>query len=231
MQADDPLNIGIVIFEGMTQLDATGPFEVLARVPGAKVLLVAPRKGPLTAGFGMKFVPDTDFKRCPPLDVICIAGGSGINALLNDEAALGFVRRQAAHAQWVTSVCTGSLLLGSAGLLRGRRAGCHWLSLSLLKALGARPSNRRVVVDGKFITTGGVTSGIDFGLVLAAKLAGAKAAKEIQLMIQYDPKPPFRGGTPKRAGAALVRRIARKQADTQKERKRLVEAAARRFKP
>jgi cyclohexyl-isocyanide hydratase len=223
------LKIGILVFDGMTQLDATGPFEVLARVPGAKVFLVAPRPKPITAGFGLRILPDVDFRRCPPLDIVCIAGGSGINALLVDQAAIAWVQRQARRAKWVTSVCTGSLLLGAAGLLRGRRAGCHWLSLPLLKELGAIPSENRIVIDGKFITAGGVTSGIDFGLFLAAKLAGKKAAQEIQLMIQYDPKPPFRTGTPRAAGQALAGRIAQKQAATQAVRRHLVREAASRL--
>jgi cyclohexyl-isocyanide hydratase len=219
------VRIGILIFDGMTQLDATGPHEVLARVPGARVLLVAPRRGVVTAAFGLRVLPDVDFRNCPPLEVLCVAGGSGINALLADKRALEFVRRQAGRAKYVTAVCTGSLLLGAAGLLRGRRAACHWLSLPLLKELGAIPSRRRVVADGKFITAGGVTSGIDFGLELAAKLAGKAAAREIQLMIQYDPKPPFRAGTPAGAGRALARRIARKQAAVQADRLRRVRAA------
>lgn len=220
------MRIGILIFEGMTQLDATAPFEVFARVPGAKVLLVAPRKRLVTAGFGIKFVPDVDFRSCPPLDVLCVPGGSGINALLTDGPALAFVRRQAKRARYVTSVCTGSLLLGAAGLLRGRKAGCHWLSLPLLKEFGAIPSSERVVSDGKFITAGGVTSGIDFALVIAARLAGKGAAKEIQLMIQYDPQPPFRAGSPRTAGAALARRIAAKQEPVQAERRNRVRKAA-----
>lgn len=223
------MRIGILIFDGMTQLDATGPHEVLARVPGARVLLVAPRRRVVTAAFGLRVLPDVDFRSCPPLDVLCVVGGSGINALLADRRALEFVRRQAGRAKYVTAVCTGSLLLGAAGLLRGRRAACHWLSLPLLKELGAIPSRRRVVADGKFITAGGVTSGIDFGLELAAKLAGKAAAREIQLMIQYDPKPPFRAGTPARAGRALARRIARKQAAVQADRLRWVRAASDRL--
>jgi len=166
--------------------------------------------------------------RCPPLDVICIPGGSGVDRLLLDEEVIAFVRRQARTARYVTSVCTGSLLLAAAGLLRGRRAACHWLSLPLLAAFGAKPSPRRIEKDGKYITAGGITAGIDFGLWLAAKLAGTKVAKEIQLMMQYDPKPPFRAGTPRQAGKAVTARVLRQRSAAQAERAFLVVQAAQR---
>ena len=198
------MKIGILIFDQMTQLDATGPFETFARIPGATVLLVAKRKRPVVAQYGLTVLPHTDLRRCPRLDVLCIAGGTGINDLLLDDEVIAFVRKQSKSARYTTSVCTGSLLLGAAGLLRGRRAACHWLSLPLLAAFGAKPSSRRIERDGKFITAGGITSGIDFGLELAALVAGRTHAKRIQLMIQYDPKPPFRAGTPRQAGTRLT---------------------------
>jgi cyclohexyl-isocyanide hydratase len=142
---------------------------------------------------------------------------------------LDFVRRQARTARYVTSVCTGSLVLGAAGLLKGKRAACHWASLSLLAAFGAKPSKRRVVQDGKFITAGGVTSGIDFGLFLAAKFKGAAAAKEIQLMMQYDPQPPFRAGTPAQAGKRITARIVSRRKAFQAARKSIVAQAAARL--
>jgi cyclohexyl-isocyanide hydratase len=220
------MKIGILIFEQMTQLDATGPFEAFSRIPGATVLLVARRKRPVTAQFGLTVLPHTDLRRCPKLDVLCIAGGGGINALLLDEEVLNFVRRQSKTARYTTSVCTGSLLLGAAGLLQGKRAACHWASLPLLAAFGAKPSSRRVEHDGKFITAGGVTSGIDFGLWLAAKLSSPTEAKRIQLMIQYDPKPPFRAGTPRQAGKKLTQAHLRKHAKWQAERAAIVAKAA-----
>jgi cyclohexyl-isocyanide hydratase len=223
------MRIGILIFDEITQLDATGPFEVFARIPGARVLLVAKARRPVAAQFGLTLVPHTDLRRCPKLDVLCVPGGSGVNGLLLDEEVLAFVRRQAAPARFVTSVCTGSLVLGAAGLLRGRRAACHWLSLPLLAAFGARPSSRRIERDGKFITAGGVTSGIDFGLQLAALVAGRAEARRIQLMIQYDPRPPFRSGTPRQAGRAVTNAIVRRQKAFQAQRAALVARAAARL--
>src|SRR6185312_10382669 len=170
------------------------------------------------ADYGFKVMPDTGLRRCPRLDVLCVPGGSGVNALLEDEEVLRFIRKQARGARYVTSVCTGSLVLGAAGLLGGKRAACHWLSLPLLAAFGAKPSARRIERDGKLITAGGITSGIDFGLWLAAKLAGPAAAKEIQLMMQYDPQPPFRSGTPRQAGARLTAAVRRRRAKFQGER-------------
>jgi cyclohexyl-isocyanide hydratase len=224
------MKIGILIFDEITQLDAMGPWEVFARIPGAKVLLVAKKKRPVAAQFGLTLVPHTDIRRCPKLDVLCIPGGSGVNNLLLDDAILAFVRRQARHARYVTSVCTGSLVLGAAGLLQGRRAACHWLSLPLLAELGAKPSSRRIERDGNIITAGGVTSGIDFGLQLAALVAGKAEAKRIQLMIQYDPRPPFRFGTPRQAGKAVTRAIIRRQRVFQAQRAGLVARAAARLR-
>jgi cyclohexyl-isocyanide hydratase len=223
------VTIGILVFERMTQLDATGPFEALSRVPGARVLLVAKRRRLVTAEFGLKLMPDADLRRCPRLDVLCVPGGSGVNALLGDQAVLRFVRKQARGARYVTSVCTGSLVLGAAGLLRGKRAACHWLSLPLLAAFGARPSARRIERDGNLITAGGITSGIDFGLWLAGRMAGAAAARRIQLMMQYDPRPPFRSGTPRQAGPRLVAAVRRDRAPLQGERALLVARASARL--
>jgi cyclohexyl-isocyanide hydratase len=220
------MKIGILIFDQMTQLDATGPFETLARIPGATVLLVARRRRPVTAQFGLTLLPHTDLRRCPKLDVLCVAGGSGVNDLMLDIEVLEFIRRQAKSAKYLTSVCTGSLVLGAAGLLRGKRAACHWASLPLLAAFGAKPSSRRVERDGNLITAGGVTSGIDFGLWLAARLAGPAVAKKIQLMIQYDPKPPFRAGTPRQAGKSLTRAHQRTHAKFQAARAAIVALAA-----
>jgi cyclohexyl-isocyanide hydratase len=221
------VKIGILIFDGMTQLDAMGPFEVFARIPRARVLLVAKRKRAVEAQFGLRMMPHTDLRRCPKLDIICIPGGGGINRLLLDRETVAFVRRQSKRARYVTSVCTGSLLLGAAGLLHGRRATSHWFSVPLLAAFGAKPSQKRIERDGKFVTAGGVTSGIDFALWMAAKVAGTQAAKEIQLMLQYDPKPPFRAGTPAQAGKRLVARFCRRGEKVQAERKALLGRAVK----
>jgi cyclohexyl-isocyanide hydratase len=224
------LKIGILLFDEVTQLDATGPFESLARIPGARVLFVAKKRSPITAEYGLKIVPDVDFKTCPKLDILLVPGGIGINPLLLDRGTLGFIRRKAAQAKYVTSVCTGSLLLGAAGLLEGRRAACHWLSLPMLKAFGARPSKRRIERDGRFWTAGGITSGIDFGLWVAGQVAGPRVAKEIQLVLQYDPQPPFDAGTPERAGRRITEAVTAARWEFQTQRALLVAEAARRLK-
>lgn len=197
----------MLIFPQMTQLDMTGPYEVLARLPNSKVDLVARALGPITTDRGMKIVPTVTYETCPQLDVIMVPGGPGQQELMEDEAALGFLRKQAAAAKYVTSVCTGSLVLGAAGLLKGKRAACHWNALEHLKLLGAIPVSEHVVVEGNVITGAGVTSGIDFALTLAAILEGEQTAREIQLQIEYDPAPPFDCGSPKKAVHEMVEKL------------------------
>ena len=205
--------IGMLIFPRLTQLDMTGPYEVLARLPDTKVELIARTLDPVTTDRGMRIVPTVTYDTCPPLDIVMVPGGPGQQDLMEDEAALSFLRRQAAGAQYVTSVCTGSLVLGAAGLLKGKRATCHWAAIEHLGALGAIPVSERVVVDGNIVTGAGVASGIDFALSLAALLEGEAVAREIQLQIEYDPAPPFDGGSPKTARpetlAALKARLAK----------------------
>jgi cyclohexyl-isocyanide hydratase len=196
--------IGMMIFPKLTQLDMTGPYEVLARLPNSTVDLVAQSMAPVTTDRGMQIVPTVTYETCPPLDVIMVPGGPGQQKLMEDEAALSFLRRQAASAKYITSVCTGSLVLGAAGLLKGKRATCHWAALEHLTALGAIPVAERVVVDGNVVTGAGVASGIDFALKLAAILEGEKIAREIQLQIEYDPEPPFDSGSPKTAARETV---------------------------
>jgi cyclohexyl-isocyanide hydratase len=191
--------IGMLIFPRLTQLDMTGPYEVLARLPDTKVELVARTLDPVTTDRGMQIVPTVTYDSCPPLDVVMVPGGPGQQDLMEDEAALAFLRKQAATAQYVTSVCTGSLVLGAAGLLKGKRATCHWAALEHLKPLGAIPVSEKVVIDGNIVTGAGVTSGIDFALTLAAILESEAVAREIQLQIEYDPDPPFDSGSPKTA--------------------------------
>jgi cyclohexyl-isocyanide hydratase len=188
--------IGMLIFPRLTQLDMTGPYEVLARLPDTKVELVAATLAPVTTDRGMQIVPTVTYDTCPPLDVIMVPGGPGQQDLMEDEAALSFLRRQAAGAKYVTSVCTGSLVLGAAGLLKGKRATSHWAAVEHLAALGAIPVREKVVVEGNIVTGAGVTSGIDFALSLAAILDGEAVAREIQLQIEYDPAPPFDSGSP-----------------------------------
>jgi cyclohexyl-isocyanide hydratase len=208
-----PRRIGMLIFPRLTQLDMTGPYEVLARLPNTTVDLIARTLDPVTTDRGMQIVPTVTYDTCPPLDVVMVPGGPGQQDLMEDEEALGFLRRQAATAKYITSVCTGSLVLAAAGLLKGKRATCHWAAIDHLSLLGAIPVRERVVVDGNIVTGAGVASGIDFALSLAAILEGEAVAREIQLQIEYDPAPPFNSGSPKTAApetlAALTSRLAK----------------------
>ena len=203
----DTLNIGILFFPKVTQLDATGPAQVLSRVPGAKMHLVWKTRDPVPTDSGFSVLPTTTFADCPQLDVICVPGGAGQIDLMNDQETLDFLRRQAPGARYVTSVCTGSLVLAAAGLLKGYRSACHWAARDHLKAFGAIPVAERVVRDRNRISGGGVTAGIDFGLTMLAELAGEDVARSVQLMMEYDPQPPFDSGSPEKAGAERVTRL------------------------
>jgi cyclohexyl-isocyanide hydratase len=218
-----PRRIGMLIFPRLTQLDMTGPYEVLARLPNTTVDLVARTLDPVTTDRGMQIVPTVTYADCPPLDVVMVPGGPGQQDLMEDEAALEFLRKQAASAQYVTSVCTGSLVLGAAGLLKGKRATSHWAAIDHLALLGAIPVREKVVVDGTIVTGAGVTSGIDFALRLAAILEGEQVAREIQLQIEYDPAPPFKSGSPKTAAPAILEAVNARLAKLNEER-RLVAA-------
>lgn len=194
-----PLEIGILVFPDMTHLDAMGPAQVLALVPGARLHLVWKTTEPVRTEAGFCIVPTVSFADCPPLDVLCVPGGTGQSSMLTDAETLAFLRTQGEQAKYVTSVCSGSLVLGAAGLLKGYRAASHWMFRDLLSEFGATPVAERVVRDRNRITGGGVTAGVDFGFVLAAEIAGESVARRIQLLIEYDPKPPFEGGTPERS--------------------------------
>jgi cyclohexyl-isocyanide hydratase len=213
-----PFRIGFLLFPRLTQLDLTGPFEILSRMPETETYLVAKTLAPVRADRGLQIVPTATLEACPPLDLLCVPGGAGINDVITDAEMLAFIRRMAAGARYVTSVCTGSLVLAAAGLLAGKRATCHWAARDALQRLGAVPVDQRVVIDGKFITGGGVTAGIDFALAVVDELRGREAAEAIQLMVEYDPHPPFDAGSPKRASAAVMARLARMMAPFQRER-------------
>lgn len=200
-------DIGFLLFPDVTQLDLTGPAQVLARVPGAAVHLVWKTLEPVPTDAGFSIVPTRTFDTCPPLDVLCVPGGGGIGACLQDPLVLTWLRRQGEGARYVTSVCTGSLALGAAGLLQGYDSACHWAFRDLLTRFGARPVATRVVRDRNRISGGGVTAGIDFGLTLAAELSDAETARMIQLGLEYDPQPPFDSGSPESAGAQRVARF------------------------
>jgi len=215
----NPRRIGMLLFPQLTQLDLTGPYEVLARLPNTAVDLVAATRAPVRTDRGMEILPTATYDDCPQLDVVMIPGGPGQQDLMEDEAALDFLRKQAASAQFVTSVCTGSLVLGAAGLLKGRRATCHWAAIDHLKPLGAIPVRKRVVVDGNIVTGAGVASGIDFALTLAAILDGEEVARQIQLQIEYDPAPPFNSGSPKTASRETVETLKTRMAKLNEERR------------
>lgn len=224
---DQPFRAGFLLFPKLTQLDMTGPYEVLARLPDAEVHLIWKTREPVPSDHGMTILPTTTFETCPALDLICVPGGPGVGPLMSDGEVLAFLRRAAEEARYVTSVCTGSLVLGAAGLLRGRKAACHWMSRALLGSFGAEPTDERVVWDGTLVTGGGVTAGIDFALQIAAEVADADTARAIQLGIEYDPAPPFDAGSPERADPALVEAITRRAAARQRERAdQVAEAAA-----
>jgi cyclohexyl-isocyanide hydratase len=220
------VNVGMVLFPDLTQLDLTGPYEVFARMPGTRVYLVAATEAPVQSERGLTMTPDVTFDRVPRLDVICVPGGIGVNAMMEDRTLLQFLQVHARQARYVTSVCTGALLLGAAGLLRGYRATTHWLSLDLLPLFGAHVVDERVVIDRNRITGGGVTAGIDFGLVVASELFGPAVAQEIQLMIEYNPAPPFHGGSPDTAPADLVQHVIRARQRAQSERRIIAERVA-----
>jgi cyclohexyl-isocyanide hydratase len=198
-----PLNIGFVLFPNVTQLDFTGPLQVLHRLPDARVHIAAKTREPVASDCGLGLVPTTTFAECEPLDLICVPGGYGVSGAIADKATVDFVRAQGARAKYVTSVCTGAFVLGVAGLLKTKRATTHWAYTGLLPMVGATYEKARVVRDGNTFTGGGVTAGIDFALTVAAEIAGAETAQRIQLSIEYDPAPPFAAGSPDRAPAPV----------------------------
>ena len=225
---DSTFHVGLLLFPRVTQLDMTGPYEVFTRMPGTTVDVIAKTRDPVSSDHGLTIVPTASFDEIAHLDLVCVPGGPGIGPLLEDDETLAFLRRVAADARYVTSVCTGALVLGAAGLLKGRRATTHWMSLDLLAPFGATPVRERVVRDGNVFTGGGVTAGIDFALTVAAEVAGDEAARGIQLFIEYEPAPPFRSGSPDSADPALVARTREGAAERQRERaERVARAAAR----
>lgn len=198
------LQFGILVFPNVQQLDLTGPYEVFATAQGAEVVLVWKDRNPVLSSTRLSLTPTATFDDCPRLDVLCIPGGGGVNPLIEDQAVLRFVRERAAEARYVTSVCSGALVLGAAGLLKGKRATTHWNAHDFLAHLGAIPVAGRIVEDGSLITAGGVTAGVDFGLLLVARLLGKLEAEIVQLSLEYAPAPPFRSGTPAEASPEVL---------------------------
>lgn len=204
MNTDGHLKIGAIVFPKIDQLDFAGPFEIFSRLPDSTFHILWKEKTPVRDMRGLILTPDTTFSEAPPLDLLIVPGGYGQEALMDDETVLSFIRKQAGQAKYVMSVCTGALTCGAAGLLRGRKATTNWTVFHLLEYFGAIPVNERVVVDGKLVSTAGVTAGIDGALLVAALLRGPRAAEQIQLYIEYAPEPPFRSGTPKTAAPDVV---------------------------
>jgi putative intracellular protease/amidase len=202
------MEIAVLLFDRLTTLDAVGPGEVLSRLPNATVKMVAKQPGPQRNDTGsLALVADYALDQVPAPDILLVPGGPGQTALMDDEAILNWVRRAHETSRWTTSVCTGSLVLGAAGLLKGLRATTHWLALDALRSLGAEPVAERVVAQGKIMTAAGVSAGIDMALTLAARECGDAVAQAIQLGIEYDPQPPFDAGAPAKAPAEVVERL------------------------
>ena len=207
MSLQEKTRIGMLVFPMMTSLDILGPFEVLARAPDCIAELVWKDTGPVRGDTGLTLIPQRSFADAPQYDVVVVPGGPGQTPLMEDEAVLQFLRDQAAGAGLITSVCTGSLLLAAAGLLGGRKSTCHWLSIDQLALFGVQACPDRVVIDGDRITGAGVTSGLDFAFTVLAKLRGDEAAKTLQLLLEYDPAPPFESGHPRVATPELVEKV------------------------
>ncbi len=224
-----PLQIGFLVFPQITQLDFTGPLQVFSRVPGAEVHLIWKRIEPLPSDTVLSIMPTRTFAECPQLDVICVPGGYGTDDLMVDDDVLGFLRKQAVGAKYITSVCTGSTVLAAAGLLKGYRATSHWSAVDSLSLLGAIPSRERVCVDRNRFTGGGVTAGIDMALTMAAQLTDRPTAEAIQLGIEYNPAPPFNAGSPETAPADVLATMRARMAPSAARRIEIAKRAAERL--
>ena len=225
------MQINIIIVSDMCQLDTTGAFEVLVRIPGWTVDLVAASMEPVRTDGGLTILPTQTRESAKPSDILVVPGGPGIDNAMLDDGWIAYAQRQAAKAKYVFSVCTGSLLLAAAGLLTGRRAGGHWQSRDLLARFGVTPSDARLTVDGKFYTSAGVTSGIDMALLVVADIVGEETARKIQLSIEYDPAPPFPGGTPFTSPPEIVKAVLDGSRQRRADRERIVSACVRRWAP
>ena len=223
------LTIGMLLFPGMTQLDLCGPYEVFCRMPNTTVSLLSTTTEPVRTEWGLTITPDRAFADAGFQDILCVPGGWGVNAQLENQEMLAFLRAHEGHARYLTAVCSGSLILGAAGLLKGYRATTHWMSHHMLHWLGAEPVQQRVVIDRDRITGGGVTAGIDFALVVAAELFGPTVAQEIQLAIEYHPMPPFDSGLPATASAVVRDAVLRRAQGTLQAREEAVRRAAARL--
>lgn len=227
--SDKRIEIGILFYPGMTQLDVTGPFEVWARLPNVRVHLLWKRIEPVISDVGLPLLPTTTFADCPELDVFCIGGGPGQVASMDDDELVAFVRDKGGSARYITSVCAGCLILGAAGLLDGYKSACHWLMSDQLAAFGAIAVDERVVIDRNRISGGGVTAGIDFGFQVASELCGEDVAKKLQLMLEYQPQPPF-DLTVQNAPPELIANMRREAEPWLKKRAEAVQKAVAKLK-
>jgi len=224
------MDIAILLFENLTALDAVGPYEVLSRVPGARVTFVAAEPGlKRSNGGGLALLAETPLIELSRPEVVVVPGGPGQVEAMADESTLAWLRQVHETTQWTTSVCTGSLVLGAAGLLKGKRATCHWAAIEHLRPLGAIPVSQRVVMDGNVITGAGVASGIDFALAVAAILEGEEVARQIQLQIEYDPSPPFDSGSTETASAETLALVRGRLAPLNEQRREVAERVGRKL--
>jgi cyclohexyl-isocyanide hydratase len=223
------LQIGSLLFEGVDQIDLTGPFEVFSRIPNSTYRIFGKTAAPTRDMRGLRLLPDAVLRDAPQLDLLHVPGGFGQEAMMDDEEVLTWIRQQAAGVQSLFSVCTGALICGAAGLLKGRRATTHWASMHLLPLFGAIPVNERVVADGNIVCAAGVTAGIDGALRVAADLRGVEEAQAIQLAIAYAPEPPFCSGTPETAPPAILERTRNSYRAVTEQRERTARRAAQRL--
>ena len=223
------LKIGLLVFPRITQLDMTGPLQVFSSLTGAQVFLVWKSLEPVPSDTVLTIAPTVTFADCPQLDVICVPGGYGTDDLMADDEVLEFLRRQAQGAQFVTSVCTGSIVLGAAGLLKGYRAATHWSAVEVLPLFGATISRERVCIDRNRITGGGITAGIDLGLTVVASLVDRRTAEAIQLRMEYNPAPPFNAGSPETAPPEVLDLLLGRMKAARENRLALAERAAARL--
>ena len=223
------IDVGLIMYPGLTQLDLFGPADVLTRMPGTNIKFLWKNLDPVIVDRGLRVLPNTTFGQCQKLDIVCVPGGPGQIALMDDDETLNFLRRIAPGCKLVTSVCTGSLILGAAGLLKGYRATSHWTSIEQLELFGAKPVHERVVVDRNRITGAGVTSGIDFALRIVEEMTDRVTAQQIQLQMEYDPDPPYRCGTPKTAPPEIADAVRARLHMFQSSRRSASERAAERL--
>lgn len=222
----NPISIAFLLFPNVTQLDLTGPAQVLSRLGNAKLDLVWKTRDPVMTDAGFAILPTATFDEIEAVDIVCVPGGIGVTEVMKDEAAMAWLRKVGTDAQWVTSVCTGSLILGAAGLLEGYKATSHWAWHDALSLFGAIPTKGRTVFDRNRVTGGGVTAGIDFALALMAKIRGEDHARAVQLTLEYDPAPPFDAGSPEKAGPAAVAAINERMAQLAPNREAEMREAA-----